>query len=129
MLLFVNILLHQVRIFDDNYFLTIPKSGCKLNTNKEAGLNLAMAGWYVWSDDAVFAKDKSTFNPQAGTIESLKGHLDLLEKHKVAALIDVYYLNYPTTGQWWNPAHKDEPSLYDRYGSEANLVIFFIANG
>ncbi len=88
---------------------------------KEAGFNLAMAGRYMWGDDAAFAKDKSTFNPQAGTIESLKGHLDLLEKHEVAALIDVYYLNYPTTGQWWNPAHEDEPSLYDRYGSEANL--------
>ncbi|MFC1738489.1 hypothetical protein ACFL1G_05505 [Planctomycetota bacterium] len=90
---------------------------------KEAGFNLAMAGRYMWGDDAAFDKNKPTYNPEAGTIKSLKTHLDLLDKHKVAALIDVYYLNYLTSGPWWNDEHKAEPRLYDRYGSEPNLSV------
>ena len=90
---------------------------------KEAGFNLAMAGRYMWGDDAAFDKNKSTYNPQAGSIKSLKTHLNLLDKHKVAALIDVYYLNYPTSGQWWNDEHKGKPRLFDRYGSEPNLSV------
>ena len=83
---------------------------------KEAGFNIAMAGRYMWGDSAAFAQDKPTYNPRAGTMESLKEHLDLLHKYGLGAMIDLYYLKYPTSGPG-----SDLPRLYDRYGSEAGL--------
>lgn len=88
---------------------------------KKAGFNIAMAGRYMWGDNPAFAEREPNYNPKAGTIESLKEQLNLLHKHGLSAMIDLYYLNYPTSGPWWNPADSSRPSLYGRYGSNPGL--------
>ena len=88
---------------------------------KEASFNIAMAGRYMWGDNPAFVQGKPTYNSKAGTMESLKEHLDLLHKHRLGAMIDLYYLKYSTNGPWWNPADTDRPDLYNRYGSDAGL--------
>jgi len=88
---------------------------------KESGFNIAMAGRYMWGDGAAFKQGEPTYNPKAGTIESLKAHLDLLHRYQLGAMIDLYYLKFPTSGDWWNPADAELPSLYARYGSDPGL--------